>query len=160
MELEELREKIPAIRPLIDSEQLIVSMLEEIYEGDPTVHIHVEPSLDTSAVFSDEQQILIMVSTGVSRKATSNLSANRWRFTATFTVITLDADLTFSTCASLAERMLAYPFTQSGENPAGRVAEVGEIAFQRIASSNQMMGKALKERAADVKFVCVDSTPL
>lgn len=156
-DLETLRTFIPAIRPLIDSEQLMVSMLEEIYQDNSNVHIMVETSLDTTAVFSDDDQILIMVSTGLARKATSNLSANRWSFTATFTVTTMSADLTFTTCAMLAEALQAYPFTQSGANPAGRVAQVGEVAFQRIASSNQMTGKALKERAADVRFVCVDN---
>lgn len=157
MELKKLRTFIPSVRPQLDSEQLMVSMLEEIYDNDPNVHIMVETSLDTTAVFSDDDQILIMVSTSTPRVATSNFSAGRWRFTATFTVITMNADMTFNVCAKLVEALQAYPFTQSGSNPAGRVAAVGEAAFERIASSNQMMGKALKERSADVRFICVDN---
>lgn len=160
MDIATLRTLLPEIRPTVDAEQFIYDMLHELFADNENVHIMVETSLDTSAVFHDDQQVLILFSCTVPRYATSNLHANRWKFTTSFTVITMNADYTFSFSAKLAELITAYSYTQQNVNTAGRAAAISQIAFERQASSNQMNGKALKERSADATFIVVDNIPL
>ena len=144
-----------SVRPQIDAESILWELLSRDYPSDEfaNVTIQSEMGLDTSLLSLTGEVILYSVAAPV--PYTSNKSAGVWRFSATLSIFSPDADTSFALAADLCRRVAEWPYESA--TPHGKVGSSSTSGFHRVAASKENGGKTIKEYAGDIVLIARDT---